>query len=182
MISELQTSGGAAVPESVRELVEARMNSPEWSDINKYEQAAVQLPQVVCPLVHLFTPVPGYPELFLYTRKILMPAGTIVSSRIHLFEHPFTIAAGVVSVWDNETGWKTFCAPYSGVTLPGTRRVLFIHEDTTWLTHHVTSQSDPDKVVDEVTYDHVKLGHMDSLSPEKLAELQAGAKPRRELP
>lgn len=134
--------------------VEARLSTPSWADIDAFEDRALSLPQVEMPVKHTFTPG-------LYTRQILMPAGTLLTSRIHLFEHPFVIAAGCVSVWGDETGWKTYRAPYLGITLPATRRVLYIHEDTTWLTFHVTTETDPDKIGLQITYTggkHAALG------------------------
>lgn len=161
---------------SAPELIEQRQDSKEWQEINAVERRMAELPQLACPLRHLFTPVPGHDDLHLYTREIVMPAGSIITSRIHLFEHPFIISQGVVSVWSNECGWETFRAPYRGVTKPATRRVLYIHEETTWTTFHITKQTDPDKIQDEVTHDHMKLGHLANLDPEKLAVVQANAK------
>lgn len=83
---------------------------------------------VDCPLVHRFTPG-------LYVREIFMPAGTFLTSKIHKTEHPFIVSKGKVSVWiDGEV--QIINAPYCGVTEPGTRRVLFIHEDCVWTTIH----------------------------------------------
>lgn len=134
--------------------VVARLTSPGWQEIDAFEAQAATLPQIELPVRHVFTPG-------LYTRQIFMPAGTLLTSRIHLFEHPFIIAAGVVSVWGDETGWQTYRAPYLGVTLPATRRVLYIHEDTTWFTSHVTTETDPDKIGLQITYTggkHASLG------------------------
>jgi hypothetical protein len=39
--------------------------------------------------------------------------------------------------------------------------VLHIHEDTTWLTFHVTTETDPDKIGLQITYtggQHASLG------------------------
>lgn len=81
------------------------------------------------PLVHRF--VPG-----MYIREIFMPAGIWVTSKIHNTEHPYVVTKGRVSVYSPEGGVQHIEAPYVGITQPGTRRVLFIHEDTTWLTFH----------------------------------------------
>ena len=41
-----------------------------------------------------------------------------------------------------------------GLTEAGTKRILYIHEDTTWLTFHANPQNitDPDKMVEYLTY------------------------------
>lgn len=86
---------------------------------------------VDCPLVHRF--LPG-----MYLREIFMPAGIFVTSCIHNTNHPFFVMKGKVSVYSDNDGEQLIEAPYVGATTPGTRRVLFIHEDTTWVTAHPT--------------------------------------------
>ena len=90
------------------------------------------------PLKHTFTPG-------LYTRQITMPKGAIVVSRIHLHEHPFIISKGKVLVYDGRST-TLYEAPYQGVTKPGTKRLLFIFEDTVWTTFHVTNHSTLEEV------------------------------------
>ena len=75
----------------------------------------------------------------LYTREIFMPKGAMIISRIHLFEHPFIVSQGKVSVYDGES-IVTLTSPYQGVTKAGTKRVLYVHEDTVWTTFHVTEK------------------------------------------
>lgn len=86
---------------------------------------------VTCPLVHRFTPG-------LYTREIFMPAGSIVTSRIHKTRHQFMVLEGVVSVFSDNDGEQLIEAPYVGETLPNTRRVLYVHEGCKWITCHPT--------------------------------------------
>lgn len=71
----------------------------------------------------------------IYTRKLTMPANTLVVSRIHKQEHPFLIMKGRVSVYDGSEV-VTYEAPYNGITKKGTKRILFNHEETTWITFH----------------------------------------------
>jgi len=86
-------------------------------------------PEVKCDLVHRFTPG-------LYTREIFMPAGSLITSKIHNTEHPFVVSKGVVSVFTDADGEVLIKAPHCGITKPGTRRVLYVHEDCVWLTFH----------------------------------------------
>lgn len=92
-------------------------------------------PAVELPVTHRFTPG-------LYVREIFMPAGTLLTSRIHKTEHPYVITKGVVSVLIPGTGVETLSAGHVGITLPGTRRLLYIHEDTTWLTFHPNPENE----------------------------------------
>lgn len=93
--------------------------------------------KIECPLKHTF--MPG-----MYMREIFMPKGSKVSSKIHKFRHPYFILKGVVRVWLDGYGWQLIQAPFSGITEPGTRRVLDVLEDTVWVTVH----SNPDDTED----------------------------------
>lgn len=104
--------------------------------IDEVEEFLAAYPAVDCPLRHSFTPG-------LYIREVIIPAGTWLTSKIHRTEHPFVISKGKISVWVN--GEITVLeAPYQGITVPGTRRVLFAHEDTTWTTFHVNVEDEQD--------------------------------------
>lgn len=130
-----------------QELVESKLGSEEWLKIERLESELANLPQQEMPLNHILTD--GQ-----YTRSIFMPTGTLLTSRIHLYEHPFIISAGSVSVWSDEFGWQLLNAPHIGVTKPGTRRILYIHQDCIWTTIHLNpnNETDPDKIVKMVTY------------------------------
>jgi len=86
----------------------------------------------------------------MYVRKIFMPAGQVIISKTHKQKHPYFILSGVVSV-ASEEGVEKITAPYSGITEAGTKRILYIHEDTTWVTVQRTEKTD----VDEITKDLV---------------------------
>lgn len=88
---------------------------------------------VECPLTHRFTKG-------MYIREIFMPAGALVTSKIHKTEHPFTISKGKVKVCIDAGEWVEYTAPYTGITNPGTRRVLFIIEDCIWTTYHARKE------------------------------------------
>ena len=92
------------------------------------------------PVTHHFTPG-------LYCREILMPAGSVLTSKVHNTEHPFVVSQGSCSVYNEETGESVLItAPHFGITLPGTRRLLFIHEDTIWTTFHPTNLTDVEEI------------------------------------
>jgi hypothetical protein len=112
--------------------------------VDKVEEGVSRLAEVDAPVTHRFTPG-------LYIREIFIPANTLLTSRIHLTEHPFVVSAGDISVWTKEGGTMRLRAPYCGITRPGTRRILFAHEDTIWTTFHPTTETDPEKIVEQVT-------------------------------
>lgn len=90
---------------------------------------------------HVFTPG-------LYVRTILMPAGSLLTSRIHKTRHPFVVLAGRAEVYIPGIGTQMIEAPYFCVTEPGTRRLLYIHDDCVWSTFHPLV-ADEDGEVDE---------------------------------
>ncbi len=45
-------------------------------------------------------------------------------------------------------------APHTGITMPGTRRLLVMHEDTVWTTFHVTDLTDPKEIEDEIVLNY----------------------------
>lgn len=99
--------------------------------IDELEAVMNEYPKIDCPLTHRF--VNGQ-----YIREIFMPAGSMITSMIHKTTHPFFVLHGKVSVYSENDGVQFIEAPYIGTTTPNTRRVLYIHEDTTWATCHVT--------------------------------------------
>lgn len=143
----------SCAPDSAHALVERMLDSPEWKEMDAIDAMVMAQPQVEMPLKHVFTP-------HLYTRQILIPAGTLATTRIHLTEHPFIISLGRASVWSRDTGWSHVQAPHLGVTKPGTRRAIYAHEDTIWTTFHVTDKTDPDEIAREVTYTGGKFSEL----------------------
>jgi len=97
-----------------------------------------------CPLKHKF--VDGA-----YVREIYMPAGMLLTSKIHKVKHPFFIMKGDVSVLNSEEGGAVrHKAPYWGITPANTKRILFIHEDTVWITVHITDSQDLEEIEKEI--------------------------------
>lgn len=130
-------------PETQAGLVRSAAAEEEFRKLDRLELGMLtQAPAVDLPLVHRFTPG-------LYVREIFMPAGTLCTSKIHKTEHPFVITKGRVSVYIPGVGVEHFQAPHFGITKPGTRRVLYIHEDCTWITFHPNPTDDEDLTVME---------------------------------
>lgn len=77
-----------------------------------------------------------------YRRGFLMQAGDVVVSKKHRLENFYFILTGSGWVWTEEAGWKPFRAPASGMTNPGTVRVLLIDTNSVWATCHPTDTSD----------------------------------------
>lgn len=90
----------------------------------------------------------------LYSRTWKAKAGTIWVSRVHKTIHQFVLLEGELLVWID--GKEThFEAPYHGITKPGTRRVLYIIQDVTWITFHANPDNlNEDEIVELITEKH----------------------------
>jgi hypothetical protein len=98
--------------------------------IDELEATIIQNLDVIdAPLVHKFTDG-------MYIREIFMPAGSLWTSKIHKTEHPYVVSHGKVAVSIDNQEWYEITAPYTGITQPGTRRILYILEDCIWTTFH----------------------------------------------
>lgn len=83
----------------------------------------------------------------LYARELTIPAGTILTGKVHRAEHINVLSKGCITVW-TEDGMKTLCAPATIVSRPGTKRIGLAHTETVWTTFHVnpTDRQDPEEL------------------------------------
>jgi len=99
-----------------------------------------------------------------YIRQIVMPKGLLVTTKIHAKNHPFFIMKGEASIYSND-GVERIKAPFHGITEAGTKRVLYIHEECTFITVHRTDCLTIDEVVAEITvadFSDLKLTGIDT--------------------
>jgi hypothetical protein len=69
-----------------------------------------------------------------YCRKAFIKAGTVLTGKEHLTEHG-NCCHGDLTVW-TEDGMKRLTGFHTLVSMPGTKRVGYAHEDTVWMTIH----------------------------------------------
>jgi len=96
----------------------------------------------ICPVKHYH--VPGA-----YIREIFMPSGILLTSKIHKKQHPFFVMLGDCSVI-TDSGIERIVAPHFGITEPGTKRLLYMHKDTIWITVHPTELTDINDIEEEI--------------------------------
>lgn len=99
--------------------------------ILKMERSLKSLPQIKLEPKH-------YIAGGMYARELFMPKGAAVTGKIHIKEH-LVILCGDVSVATDDgvtryTGYCTF------VGSPGSKRALYMHEDTVWTAIHTTDK------------------------------------------
>jgi quercetin dioxygenase-like cupin family protein len=106
------------------------------------QQPNVRQGDDACPLKHSYADG-------CYIREIFMPKGSLLTSKIHKVKHPYFILKGKVTVVTDK-GEELLEAPFSGITEPGTKRLLYIHEDTIWATVHVTEKTNLKEIEQEI--------------------------------
>jgi hypothetical protein len=106
---------------------------PTREQIEKLEAQMRMMEQIPIEPVHHFADG-------LYAREITIPAGTILTGKVHSTEHLNIISAGRIAVW-TEDGMKIVAAPCTLISRPGTKRVGFALEDTVWTTIHANPQN-----------------------------------------
>jgi len=84
-----------------------------------------------------------------YIREIFMPADQYLVTKIHKKQHPFFVLKGKISIISDD-GIARIKAPHYGITEPGTKRVLYTHEDTIFITVHATDKTTVEEVTKEV--------------------------------
>jgi len=110
----------------------------EYHDqVDSIELAMVEAGTIEIGIRHYFTKG-------LYCREMFVPAGVMLTSKVHRTEHPYIISAGSVSVVKKDNNGENVLgeymeAPYFGVTYKGTRRIIYAHTDTIWTTIHSTT-------------------------------------------
>jgi hypothetical protein len=98
-------------------------------------------PAIECPVEHKFTEG-------MYIREIVMPAESLVTSKIHKTEHPYVLSKGKMLVSIDGGEWTLLEAPFTGITKAGTRRIAYVIEDCVWTTFHLNPNNTEN--VDEI--------------------------------
>jgi hypothetical protein len=149
---------------TVRAIEKARLEEYHRK-VDALEAGLSQFEQIEVPTKHRFLSNPG-----MYIREATAPAGSILTSKEHLTDHPFVMLSGEQSILEPDGTWKRVAAPFMGFTKAGSRRVVMIHADTTMVTFHATEETDLDSV--EESLFRMRTEHLPAI-PGKLAELQA---------
>lgn len=104
----------------------------------------------------------------LYAREMRVPAGTVVTGKIHKHVNLNIMSAGRMSLWGDDGDLVHVEAPYTVVSPPGVRRVAYAHTDVVWTTIHATEETDVDLIEKEFvvsTYEQY-LAHCEALKIE----------------
>lgn len=89
------------------------------------------------PLTHRFSDG-------MYTREIFIPAGTLLTGKIHKHDHPNFLMSGEVLVVTESEGKEHLKGPLTMISPPGTKRALYAITDVTWVTVHLNPTNTQD--------------------------------------
>ena len=108
--------------------------------IENLEAEMLRLPQVECPLEHHFAPG-------LYARQITIPAGTMLTGKIHKHDDINVLLSGEIDVLTPH-GFKRMHGPCTFVARAGTKKLGYAYTDVVWTTIHAnpTDETDIDKL------------------------------------
>ena len=70
-----------------------------------------------------------------YTRQITLPKDMLLTGKVHNFDHVSILSKGDVSVMTDE-GVTRIKAPATWISKAGTKRLIYVHEETIWATIH----------------------------------------------
>lgn len=100
-----------------------------------------------------------------YAREVFLPKGTLATGKIHKYTQVNIVSQGDISVL-TENGEIRLTAPATVISPPGTKRLVYAHEDTVWTTILGSHETDVAKLEAELVVDteeeyqqHVELLH-----------------------
>lgn len=111
------------------------MNEPDRTRFDDAERILATGAPIELPTQHALA-------LGFYVRQCILPADTVVATKIHGVQHPFYIRRGKVVIVQEDGQRQEITGPYSGVTEPGTRRMIHVLEETEWTTFQPLNDGD----------------------------------------
>lgn len=116
--------------------------APGRAQIDAFEAHMLRQPQIEIPVQHRFAPQQG-----LYAREIVIPAGTLMTGRVHKHQHVSVMIRGDMTV-TTDKGMERVSGYHCWVCEPGTKRIGYAHEETVWLTVHHTEHMESEGIED----------------------------------
>jgi len=87
-----------------------------------------------------------------YARTMFVPAGMLVTGKIHNFESIGILAQGTMRITNGETS-VLVSAPYIAVDKPGIKRLGYAETDCTFISVHRTDAEEINDIEDELVSD-----------------------------
>lgn len=141
-MTDLSCQETCALSNSFQDQALAQILAPSRAQIMRLEAEMRRFEQMDLPLSHNFAPGT-------YARTCFLPKGTLIVGKIHKHAHQNIVSQGRVTVV-TEFGRMEIQGPYVFTSQPGTKRALYVHEDTYWTTIHLTDETDLMKIEEEI--------------------------------
>lgn len=133
-------NGSVEVIENVCDLDKTSMRE----NIFALEEMMKDQEQVEIPVNHFF-------HAGMYCREIVIPKDTIITGRIHKFDHFDIMLSGEVVVTTDDGEPKTLTGFNIMPGKAGKKRAGYTIKETHWITVHCAEERDPDEMVDFLT-------------------------------
>lgn len=112
--------------------------------IEELEEFMLSENQLNIPVLHRFLGD-------MYAREIIIPKGTLLTGRIHKFDHFDIMVSGDITVSTDEGGPKRMKGFHFLDGKAGKKRAGYAHEDTRWITFHSAEERSPEDMYDFLT-------------------------------
>lgn len=106
--------------------------------VSAIETELLKQPQLELPVRHFFSPG-------VYARELFIPAGTLLTGKIHKCAQINILSKGVIRVLIGEHV-EEIEASYTVVSPPGTKRIAYAVTDCIWTTILPTDETDPEVI------------------------------------
>lgn len=116
------------------------------------------------PVEHHFAPG-------VYMRQMNAKAGTLVVSKMHRTKHMNILLTGSLTV-ATENGIELMAAPAVLKSMPGTKRIGYFHEDSSWITVHPTDSTDLEEIEKQVIVPEEEIDQFLASLPSKCKEIE----------
>jgi hypothetical protein len=120
---------------------------------------------------HIDVPVQHHFAPGVYMRQMDAAAGTLVVSKMHRTEHMNILLKGSLTV-ATEDGIQLMTAPCVLKSMPGTKRIGYFHEDSSWITVHPTEETDLEKIEQQVIVPDDEIDQFLASLPSRLKEIE----------
>lgn len=170
------------IPDQVNKLLNAHSCEASIEDL---EKNILNYPQVEIP------PIEGFAN-GMYTREILIPAGTLLTGRVHKYDYIDIMLSGDIAVATPQ-GSKRLKGPNVCDGKAGRKRAGYAFDDTRWVTVHRVDQWE-EGLVDKITFfskreyqvwfdrkDFINLLIEGGYTPRQVIEQSANEKDRKDI-
>lgn len=87
-----------------------------------------------------------------YTRQITLPKDMLLTGKVHNFDHTSILSKGEVTILTPE-GTTRIKAPATWMSKAGTKRLIYVHEETIWATIHQSEHTAVEDLEKEIVHE-----------------------------